>query len=209
MPLFLELQGCRIIHACWDQRSVDFVRTHPVRDSYGRMTDRFLADSSWYGSHAFKAVEILLKGKEIPLPFFHGGIRDRDNNRRKRVRLRWWLPAHRLENVRTYDQVARVDKQIREKLMGLKLPPRVRKRIVNSIKELDGVPTFIGHYWFSGEPQLLTESVASLDYSVARGGPLVAYRFDGEEKLNEEKFVTVPPCPARGCTRRVHLAPIR
>jgi len=189
LPLFLELEGCRIVHACWDPHCVEYIRSHVVRDDSGRLTDRFLADSSWYGSQAYKAIETLLKGKEIPLPFFHRGIRDRDNNLRKRVRLRWWLPVDRLEDIKTYDQVARVDHQIREKLTGLKLPGRVRKRIIHSIKELDGIPTFIGHYWFSGEPRLLADTVVSLDYSVARGGPLVAYRFDGEKKLNTKHFI--------------------
>ncbi len=33
--------------------------------------------------------------------------------------------------------------------------------------------------------------VACVDYSVARGSPLIAYRYDGEPELSAEKFVTV------------------
>lgn len=52
-------------------------------------------------------------------------------------------------------------------------------------------PTFVGHYWFSGKPQPLTAQIACLDYSVARGGQLVAYRFDGESQLDASKFIAV------------------
>ena len=51
-------------------------------------------------------------------------------------------------------------------------------------------PVFIGHHWLSADrPTLLAENVACLDYSVAKGGFLCAYRWKGEAKLNEENFV--------------------
>jgi hypothetical protein len=33
---------------------------------------------------------------------------------------------------------------------------------------------------------------ACVDYSGGKGGPLVAYRYDGERELSMEKFVSVP-----------------
>ena len=54
-------------------------------------------------------------------------------------------------------------------------------------------PTFIGHYWLEPDGALAPVSprVACVDYSVARGGPMVAYRFDGEQELSARKFVAV------------------
>lgn len=54
-------------------------------------------------------------------------------------------------------------------------------------------PTFIGHYWFDPSEPVAPASrrVACVDYSVAKGGPLTAYRFDGETELSAEKFVAV------------------
>ena len=54
-------------------------------------------------------------------------------------------------------------------------------------------PTFIGHYWLDPREALapLTRRVACVDFSVAKGGPLVAYRFDGEMVLMAGKFVAV------------------
>jgi hypothetical protein len=55
----------------------------------------------------------------------------------------------------------------------------------------DAVPIFVGHYWLTGTPKPLATNVACTDYSVAKGGKLVAYRWDGEPTLCEEKFYWV------------------
>ena len=56
------------------------------------------------------------------------------------------------------------------------------------------VPVFVGHYWLSGaRPSLLRGNVACLDWSVARGGFLCAYRWDGERTLDPARFVTAEP----------------
>jgi hypothetical protein len=54
-----------------------------------------------------------------------------------------------------------------------------------------GPPVLFGHYWFTGPPQVISTQFACLDYSVAKGGPLVAYRFDGEQELSSQKMVWV------------------
>ena len=51
-----------------------------------------------------------------------------------------------------------------------------------------GPPVFIGHYWMSGKPELQSPKVACVDYSAAKDGPLVAYRWDGEQELDESRF---------------------
>ena len=55
----------------------------------------------------------------------------------------------------------------------------------------DQKPVFIGHYWMSPRngPSLLADNVTCLDYSVAKGGKLVAYRWSGEPKLHAENFI--------------------
>ena len=56
----------------------------------------------------------------------------------------------------------------------------------------DERPILVGHYWMQGDrPTRLANNVACLDWSVARGGPIVAYRFDGEAEIDDGKFVAV------------------
>ena len=52
---------------------------------------------------------------------------------------------------------------------------------------------FFGHYWLAAEAvrDPLASNVACVDYSAGYGGPLVAYRFEGERVLNRDKFVAV------------------
>lgn len=54
--------------------------------------------------------------------------------------------------------------------------------------------TFVGHYWLDAdEAGPLTEKLACLDCSVAKGGALCAYRHDeGRTTLDPAAFVTVP-----------------
>lgn len=48
-------------------------------------------------------------------------------------------------------------------------------------------PVFFGHYWLNGNPSLYRGNICCLDYSVAKDGVLVAYSFDGELKLDNDK----------------------
>jgi hypothetical protein len=191
MPLFLEMNGFRVVHACWDHRSIDFIRNTHVRDKEGRLTNEFLQQAAREGTETFDAVDILLKGKEIRLPQNHPGLYDKDHNLRKKVRVKWWLTEEQRKTVKTYDQVTRIDKKQLEKLKNIKIPLEILNELKEDGSPEDSIPVFIGHYWFTGTPQLLTGTTASLDYSVARGGHLVCYRWDGEQILDESKFVRV------------------
>ena len=56
----------------------------------------------------------------------------------------------------------------------------------------DAKPLFLGHYWMEGDIKPLAENIACIDYSVAKPeGKLVAYRWDGEQKIDTRKFVSV------------------
>ena len=55
--------------------------------------------------------------------------------------------------------------------------------------QYSGAPVVFGHYWFSGTPSVLSPLFACVDYSVAKGGPLVAYRWSGEDELRNEHLV--------------------
>lgn len=191
LPLFLELKGLRIVHACWDQGSIDFLKNNPGRDSRGRLTDEFLIPSARRGTGAFSALEAILKGLEIMLPPGHPGIIDKDNLLRHELRLKWWIDRHERGNWRTYEQAVRADENALERIAGLEIPGELLKEIKKMAEKENTprTPVFFGHYWFTGEPQPLTKSAACLDYSVARGGKLVCYRWDGEQTLDPAKFV--------------------
>ena len=177
LPLWLELEGCRVIHACWDENHMEALRPHLNDDgSLGRDALERSMPKSAHPEH--QAIEVLLKGPEARLPeglSFH----DKDGNHRKEVRLAWW------NGERTFRAAAR-------RMPGLDvasipdapLPDDARPRIG------PGGPVFFGHYWMHGEPAALGEQFACIDYSAGHGEPLVAYRWDGEPALDSGKFLT-------------------
>lgn len=77
------------------------------------------------------------------------------------------------------------------KLSSVNIPRDILDTLQRDGHSDEGLPVFIGHYWFTGTPVPLTGNVACLDYSVAKGGHLVCYRWDGEQRLDESKFVWV------------------
>lgn len=178
LPLWLDLDGIRVVHACWSQDIVD-----QLKKVYAgaKLTEDLLVAASMKGTPEYEWLETLLKGKELKLPNEISFI-DKEGTERHHIRVKWWDTE-----VST----------VREAYVG---PENARNSIPNDdIRgehlieySREAPPVFLGHYWLSGKPSRLTENVACLDYSVARpGGKLVAYQWSGESILNDENFVWV------------------
>jgi hypothetical protein len=52
-------------------------------------------------------------------------------------------------------------------------------------------PTFFGHYSLPAPLALQTPMLACVDASVGKGGPLAAYRYSGEARLDADRFLYV------------------
>lgn len=181
LPMWLDLPGLRVVHACWDFPLMNFLSDrYPSVNSC--LPEDLLVNASRKGRAEFEAVETLLKGKEIPMPIGQT-FPDKDGNPRGEIRIKWWDAT-----ARTY-----LDAFIGPDTALTHIPEDpidVEHLIEYSV---DDPPVFIGHYWLDTEPRLLAPNIACLDYSVAAksGGKLVAYRWDGEQKLDQDKFVHV------------------
>jgi hypothetical protein len=169
LPVWLELPGIHVVHACWHEPSR--VALLPFLDEQGRLTDAGIHESYHFGSDAHAAIEILLKGPEQRLPegihFF-----DKDGHKREEVRLRWW------------DQDATT---FRKAALGLEgredeLPDSTLPR---DFRYLESKPVFFGHYWLNDRPRVTASNAACLGFSVAKKGYLTAYRWSGERELTE------------------------
>jgi hypothetical protein len=175
LPLWLEADGIRVVHACWHAPSRQWL-AHRV-NADGSLPDQLYVDGSNRDHSAFKAIEALCKGLEVPLP---NGVTFRDSAGRVRheARIRWWAPQ-----LDSYQQAAIGPPSLTARIPDLAFPEELRPQ------PYSGPHVFFGHYWFSGEPRVLADNIACLDFSVADGGPLVAYRWDGEDRLKSEKLV--------------------
>ncbi len=157
LPLYMENADIRVVHATWDNHLV-----HRLKERFGDSPqapledERFLLSSFVRPTEEHETAEILLKGREIPLPL-GTSYYDKDGNRRRTTRIRWWV-TETTEDTTTTE-----------------------------------TPVFVGHYWLTGNPEPLAPRIACLDYSVARGGLLCAYRYDGKLPLRADHFVCVGP----------------
>lgn len=178
LPLFLEFDGIRIVHASWISRHIEYIRqTLPGN----KLTDEFIERSVNKNTYESIIIDELLKGIEIQLPKEYE-IKSADGDTRKTLRIKWWGD----ERLKTYKELAFIYSDC---LPDVKVPDNVFDTIEPYNKEEK--PVFGGHYWLSGNPNILSENICCLDYSIAKGGKLVAYRWDGEKKLDNSKFIYV------------------
>lgn len=177
LPLWLDLDGLRVVHACWDpnwvQQVTELVGSQPL------LTNVLLLQAGRKGTWQYEALETLLKGKEVELR--NGAtFQDKEGTVRQHIRVRWWD-----QSATTY----------RDAFMG---PESAVTHIPEDPIHGDHLveygehepPVFLGHYWLEGVPAPLAPNIACLDYSVAKpGGNLVAYRWSGEQQLEVSNYV--------------------
>jgi hypothetical protein len=175
LPPMLDLGQIRVVHAWWHQPYVDIVARRVACDR--AMDDDFLHEAYAKGSPEREAMEGLTKGLEIRLPAGHSFL-DHGGVERHEVRARWWHVEPR-----SYRDVAIVGHGQDHRVPDHPLPDDYAGARV------DGTPVFVGHYWMTGKPALQSPKVVCVDYSAAKDGPLVAYRWDGERELDPRHFV--------------------
>jgi len=178
LPLFYETENFRAVHACWDNENMEYLRNELVNN---RLTDELIYQSVDKGTRLYKTIDHTLKGKEIKMP--EGlDFMDKDGTKRTDIRIKWW------ENPST-TSYKKISVEPLESLPETSVD-------INQLKDIsyyleNEKPVFFGHYWLKGNPTLYRKNICCLDYSVAKQGYLVAYRFDGEKQLEESKLVYV------------------
>jgi hypothetical protein len=174
LPLWLDCPGVRIVHACWHQPSIDLLQQ--AMGPNQRLTDEMIVLGSRKGHPIYEAIEIVCKGLEVELPA-GTSFTDKEGKVRHEVRVRWWQ-----EDLSTYRIAAIVPPGDMAVIPDEPMPVEWQRY------HYAGPPVLFGHYWFTGTPKVISPRFACLDYSAARDGPLVAYRFDDEKELASEKM---------------------
>ena len=143
LPLYLDLDGDRVVHACWHDEAFNIFELL-LDDRQPLQTDAWLSAAT-PGNQACPAAETLLKGLEIPLP---GGenFLDKDGYERQYIRTRWWG-----KEASTYCAVGMLDEATRQTL-----PDQLNQADVLSGYAADK-PMFVGHYWLRGTPEPMSD----------------------------------------------------
>ncbi len=184
LPLWLDLGEIRVVHACWHPRFKDYIEPKLVNRA---LTPELMPEASRKPANkadlftpepgVYKAVEALTKGLETPLPEGYSFL-DAQGHERREIRVRWWSPQ-----ATSYRETALLGSEHSSTLPEDPVPSHV-------LLGYDGPPLFIGHYWLTGTPAPQTPKLACVDYSAGRGLELCAYRWDGEQEILSENFVT-------------------
>ncbi len=188
LPLWLDLPELCVAHACWHPYFMTWLA--PRLSPGNCLTEALMpaatrepeneAEKDTPTPTVFKAVEALTKGIEVELLPHPYSFKDKDGHVRTRVRTRWWD----IQGT-TYRRAALLDEQLLQHIPDDPVP--AHKRAPYS----DARPLFVGHYWEHGTPTPFAANVACVDYSVAKNGKLVAYRWEGEPELHAGGFVWV------------------
>ncbi|OBI89075.1 metallophosphoesterase [Mycobacterium asiaticum] len=188
LPLWLDLGDIRVVHACWHTESMEYVAKQLGSNRFSAL-DQF-ARASTKGDPLYTTVEILLKGPEISLTAHEQpAYRDKDGHPRANARIRWW--DDRATTLREIAEIAgnytTEDGKPYPTLPDIEVDAKELSFVYT-----DTVPVFFGHYWRRGKPQRArdwTAHCACVDFSVAKGGEITAYRWSGENTINPGHYV--------------------
>lgn len=180
LPLYLETDHFRVVHACWDHALMQQLR--PLL-SEGRMSVEQLRQSAIEDSFIGHALNRVLRGTDMPLPNGLTLISD-EGFVRTAFRTKFWE-----EHAQTYGDVVFQPDGLPDHAAVMPLSDHQRRRLF--LYGPQEPILFLGHYWCNGVPGPLKSNLACLDYSAVKGGKLVAYRMEGERALKPEHFVWV------------------
>jgi hypothetical protein len=177
LPLFLETEEFRAVHACWDESHVYEIKTSA---SDGILDGELHVEVADPRHLLHDAVETTTKGPEFPLPKGYG-FHDKDGVKRDYIRAKWWSAKPR-----TWHDIAMSVPEPNE------LPPgEPPAGIVERSYPAHAKPVFFGHYWLTGHPVMQAKNALCLDYSAGKDGPLVSYLFiPGDKELQLERITT-------------------
>ena len=184
MPLWLELDGLRLVHACWDQPTIAALAQdqRPCGDP-AFMARAAVKPAAGESSAEFDAIELLLKGPELPVP---RPYLDKGGKARNRARLRWWDPH--ATTLATAALIPGGTTGPDGEAYGELPDDPVESPVAPYTGE---VPVLFGHYWEGGTPAIFSAKTACVDYSACKGNKLVAYRWSGEADLRDDHFTWV------------------
>lgn len=175
LPLFIEFQGFRVVHACWNETVIARLKEAQA----GQFSDEQFVRAGRKGDPLYELAEITTKGPEIRLPDGHS-FTDKDGTRRGEVRLQWWK-----SEASSWADIA-ISVPDPEQLPKTALP----RDIIESVYPREAKPVLFGHYWLSGGPVLQAPNALCLDYSAGTVGPLVSYSMDEEKPRLDLRYLS-------------------
>jgi Calcineurin-like phosphoesterase len=177
LPLFLETDQFRAVHACWNEAAISKLQDIANESVLSKEQILQSADRS---SELFPLAETTTKGPELSLPIGYS-IFDKEGTERTDIRLKWWQSA-----ASSWADIAMSVPNPAE------LPvTRLPESLLTHVYPPDAKPVFFGHYWLSGEPEVQAHNAICLDFSAGTDGPLVSYSVDGSDRAIDVSKIVI------------------
>lgn len=179
LPLFLELDGIRVVHACWSEKAVEFVKQNLPAGKIKKEVFKKIYKNQ--DSELAKNIWLLTKGKQFKMP---GDLKITNNKgvSPRSFRMRWW------ENPfgKTFEEISFESKC---QFPDYTIPPEI-------LPEAEPYPAnapivFFGHYCRGNGPYIIKPNICCLDTCIAGSKTLLAYRWSGEHVLKAENMVKI------------------
>lgn len=179
-PVYVEMDGFRLTHACWHQNSLDICQPYFADDN--TLTDAAYEAYDTENEEGFReAMNVLMKGPEFCLPK-EAEYLDAHGQPRRRARLYWWK-----DNVGESDcEYFQYSQSIVPFLSQntLRNVQAVRKKF----KYASEVPVLFGHYNLKGALSMPFGNAACINFE----DRIVAYRWNqGDTSLQPGRLVCV------------------
>lgn len=177
-PLFLELHDFRVVHACWDQPSINH-----FNEQYQGDVLALIADSANPVSKARQVIDRLTRGTDMRLPY-EQTMTSEDGYVRSFFRTKFWV-----DNADTYGDVQFQPDPLPTQIAETPISEDNRQRLAYYSPSQPLL--FVGHYWLRGTPKPLSSNIVCLDYSAVKQGCLVAYSHIVGEPLSTANFLAI------------------
>jgi len=176
--MFLDFGTIRIVHACWEKDNIKALQRILTESKISKTILREVALSETSFARCFWET---CKGIDFQIPK-NLLIFDDDGRPHRSFRMKWWDNPEG----KTFKEISL---ESRFELPAYTIPHEIVK-FRAPYPENDPI-VFFGHYSLVEGFGILKDNVCCVDSGVSRTGKLLAYRWNGEQKLIESNFIMV------------------
>lgn len=176
LPMFLDFGDIRIVHACWDDQNIALLKNIITGPKLSKTVLREIALNETEFSSKFWET---CKGLDFQLPK-DLLIFDNEGRPHRSFRMKWWDTPEG----KTFKDISL---ESRFELPAYTIP----KELLQTRKAYPANDpiVFFGHYCLKQCCGELADNLCCVDACVTRTGKLLAYRWDGEKKLDKSHFI--------------------
>jgi hypothetical protein len=179
LPLFLELDGIRVVHACWAAPAIEFIRKEFPAGKIKKSVFRQLLKNP--KSELSQSISTITRGIDFRMP---GDLKIISNKgiAPRTFRLRWWESPEG----KTFEEMSFESKFL---LPSYSIPKEIIPQ--SFIYPEDAPILFFGHYCRFHGPHIIKSNLCCLDSCVGGSKILTGYRWEGEKELIDNHLVQV------------------